>query len=126
PDAYHFAFVLRDGGQNVDGQTGRVRHIHRDEVGGRLHQARDEMYVSGETVQFGNNERGSGSLALRDRGGQLRAVAVALARFDLGELGLDGCRLSLEVPGDGCTLGVQTEPAFSLAGSRYPVVGDVG
>lgn len=58
-----------------------------------------------------------------DRGSKLWAVRVTFTRFDLGIFGdkFSICRLR-EIPVDGCTLGVKTEPAFALTGRGDPIV----
>lgn len=56
----------------------------------RLHEAGDEMDVAGQPVKLGDHKRGLLASTEFDGFEQLGPVAVPLAGFDLGELGMQG------------------------------------
>lgn len=53
--ADHLAHVRRSP-QNVDGEAVGMRHVTGDKVGGRLHQAGDEVYIAGQAVEFRDDQ----------------------------------------------------------------------
>ena len=56
--ADRFTFVLRDGGQDVDGELVGVRVIDGDELDAAVHQRGDEGEVAGQPVELGDDELG--------------------------------------------------------------------
>jgi hypothetical protein len=47
--------MLCHGGENVNGELVRIRHIDRLELDATFHQVRNEGDVTGKTIQFGND-----------------------------------------------------------------------
>ena len=79
------------------------------------------MYIAGETVQPGNDERGFLTAAFRKGGGELGPVGMSLAALDLLELGEQGS--AVREPGDGGALGFESKAALALAFGRNPIIG---
>ena len=119
----HLAFMLGDGGKDVDGEPIGGRHIDRDKIHAALHQVGDEGNVAREPVEAGN-EQGRAALTAFGKGGmELRAVGVAASALDLGEGGGKGLPLS-KVTRDAIALRVEAEAADALAVGRNPVIRD--
>ncbi len=79
--------MLSHGGQYVNGELGRGRHVAGDEVGAVLHQGGDESYVAGKAVEAGDKQHGAALAALGEGGEELGPVGVPAPALDLGELG---------------------------------------
>jgi len=77
-----FSLMLSEGGQQMDHELIRMRIIGRDEINAAFHKAADKMYVAGESVELGDDQRTLGLFCRRDGCGKLRAI-LALAAFDL-------------------------------------------
>jgi hypothetical protein len=78
------AFMLSDGGQNVNGQPVGFGHVHSHEFYTAFHQPADEMDVARQPVELGDQQRRLVLAAGFERGG-LRAVILSAA-LDLGKL----------------------------------------
>ena len=117
--------MLSEDGHHLQHGLIRVRVVAADELHAALHQARDEVDVTRQAVQFRDHERGFLSPALLQGGLQLRVVGVLLPAFDFGEFGQQLASRS-EVTGDGGALHVHPQAARPLAVGRNPVISDVG
>jgi len=60
--------VFGKSGHYVNSETIRLWHVDRYEVDTRLHQARNEMNVRRQAVQFGDEKRGAEPVAFGDGG----------------------------------------------------------
>jgi hypothetical protein len=69
----------------MDGEAIGLRIIGGCEFDPGLHQIRDESYVPGQAVEFGDQKRGPVYSASGKGFSELRAVATTAA-FDLGKL----------------------------------------
>jgi hypothetical protein len=78
--------MLGDGGEDMDGQAVRLRHVDRDELRPALHQVRDESDVACQPIELSNAEDRFVLPTSRERGRELRAI-VSLAALDLDEGG---------------------------------------
>ena len=68
----HLPLVLGAGGENMNREPVRGRHVHAHEAGSALHQVRYESDVAGEPVKAGDKKHGVALAAFLQRG---RAVA---------------------------------------------------
>jgi hypothetical protein len=84
-----------------------VRHVSSDEVHPCLNQARDEVDVTSQTVNFGEQQRGTCLLAQLKRCTKLGATVkrvTTLTSLNLGEALYDRFIASCEVSLNGLTL----------------------
>ena len=86
PRRDHFPLMLGNGRENMQGQPGRMRVVHGDELDAGIHQRGNEGQISREAIQLGDDQPRLALAAEGQRSLKLRAV-VALAGLDLGELG---------------------------------------
>jgi hypothetical protein len=75
-----------DRGEDVDREAVRLRKVDGGELDAGLHQPGYEVDVAGETVEFGDDERGAERAARLERSGELRPIRP-LAGLDLGSFG---------------------------------------
>lgn len=119
----HFALVFGKGRHDVQNEAGGVRHVHREKIGFRLHQRRDERDRPRKSVELGDEQDCLLALTRRQCVAQLWPVALA-ARFNLDELSDHvGGPANQKLP-DGFLLGFETETGAALTIRRDPVVGD--
>ena len=113
--------MLRDGGEDMDGEAVRGRHVHRDEIHAALHQVRNEGDIARQAVEAGNHQHGAALAALGQRRVKLRAIAVPAPAFNLGERGGELAAAG-DVAGDHLALRLQTEAACTLPIGGDPVI----
>ena len=66
----------------MDREPVRRRHVARDKVDFRLHQAGDKVHVPRESIELRDQQRGLGPAGVRDRISELGPVVFA-ATLDL-------------------------------------------
>ena len=76
--------MLCHGRKNMDGQLVRVRVIYGDEFDAQLHQRRDESEITGQPIQFRNDQLGLELAAGVEGFNQFWPIAV-FATFYLDE-----------------------------------------
>jgi len=108
PRTDYFALVLGDRGQDVDGQLVRVRVIDRDELYAGIHQRRDECQITGQAIEFGNDQLSHLLLADRKRLLQFWPVVV-LTALDLGELPDEVPPTAVEIVKDRLSLSLKAQ-----------------
>jgi hypothetical protein len=84
----HLAFVLGEGGHDVQNQPAGMGHIDGHKIRRALHQVGDEGDVAGETIQFGDQQGRLVPAARLQGERELRSVVLG-AGLDLDELGDD-------------------------------------
>jgi len=60
-----------------------VRHIDRDELDAGLLQAQQEVRITGQPIELGDDQRGPVGLAGLEGFGQRSAIAIVLAALNL-------------------------------------------
>jgi hypothetical protein len=92
--------------QDVNGQPGGLREIHGHELNRAVQQAGNEMHVTGQTVQLGDDERGLPLLAGGQGRRQFRAIRP-LPAFDFGIFPDQLPRAAVQILADGPFLSFQ-------------------
>ena len=72
--------MLGKDGQHVDHQLIGVRIVRSDEIDATFHEAGDEMDVSGQTIEFRNDQGCLGLLSSCDGSRKLAAPPLAIRR----------------------------------------------
>ena len=115
--------MFSHGGEEVQGQTVRLRHVHGHELDAAFHQIRDKGDGAGQAVQLGNHQHSPFLAAQGERCSELGPVVLPAA-FHLHELaqkllaGSVGCYSA--------ALRVQPEAALTLPFRGDAIVGDEG
>jgi hypothetical protein len=115
--------VLGDCGQVMDGEPVRLWKVRGYEIHTRLHQARNEVDVTSEPIELGDDELCSAEPARRERCGKLRPIRP-LAGLNLREFGDDAPIAAVKVVANGLLLRFQAEPGTALAFGRNSIVSD--
>ena len=110
----HLSFMLRDGGDDVNREAVRGRHIDDQKVHAGLHEVGDESDIARKTIQARDNERRTLFAASVERRKQLWAVGVLAPAFDFREL-RQRIRGRADVAGDG---GCASRPKRKRPGGR--------
>jgi hypothetical protein len=113
--------MLSHGGQNVHRQAVGLGEVNRGELDPAFHQVGDEGDVTGQAIQFGDDQGCAMQTAQAQRLGQLRPVVALAALHHLGHE-LPGA--TVEVGPHGLLLGLEPKAGAPLLGGADPVVGD--
>jgi hypothetical protein len=98
-----------------------------DERHSLRHQPRNEMYVAGEAIELGDNDRTFRLAGLRKRAAELWTAVKsvgALSGLDLNMLADELDRFGLGEALNGGFLGLDPQSALALSGRGNPVVSD--
>ena len=96
----HLALSLGDDGHDVDRQLVRFRHVGSYEVDASLLQTGEEVNVTGQSIELGDDQRRRGAPRMGDRLRKLRTIgplapteAECMRRSPSwgNELGVDSC-----------------------------------
>lgn len=115
--------VLRDGRQDVDGEAIRVRIVAADKVHAGFHERRGKRHVTGQSVEFRNQERCPTAFCVAQCLVEFRPV-FALTGFDFDVL-TDKYPVTLpdEIT-NSSLLSIETQSRPPLSLSADPVVPD--
>lgn len=119
----HRPLVFGHGGEDVNREPGRFRHIDRPEVHPAFHQVRDERHRAGKPVELGDQQRCLFAAAEIERPAKLGTIRP-LAAFDLGEVARERPADPGKIPENCFALGVESEPGAPLSVGRNAVIGD--
>jgi len=115
--------MFRHGGENMNREPGRLRHIDRPEVHPAFHQVRDERHRPGKPVELGDQQRCLFAAAEIKRPAKLGTIRP-LAAFDLGEVARERPADPGKIPGNCLALGVESEAGTALPVGGNAVIGD--
>jgi hypothetical protein len=119
PLANQSGFMLRESGQDMNGQPVRQREIDRFERDVSVQKAGNEGHIPSKPVQLSNHECGFMDAAICQSGGKLRTVTTTPA-FDFRELADEFC--AVQVGLDRLLLSLNPQPATALADGADPVI----
>lgn len=120
--ANDLAFVLGDGRHNMQHEAASMRHVHGDKIHVPIHETRYKRHGARQSVQLGDQQRRSGSLANREGFEQLRPIVLAAA-LDLHELHDDGGQTGDEELADSIALGFEPKPRSALLVRAHSIIG---
>src|SRR6266852_2392835 len=106
--------MLSECGQHVQHELVGMRTIGRDEIDAAFHKTGDEMDVSSEAIEFGNDQGCPGLLGSGD-GSRKPGPIGSPAALDFAELPNQFARVTGKMPEDRLALGVQAKAAPPLA-----------
>jgi hypothetical protein len=105
--------MFRDGGQYMDSEPVRLRHIDGDEFHVAVHQIGDESYIARKPVQTGDDKDCPALAAFGQGGEQLRPIRVFLSALDFNELRSDMSTVP-DISTDGFALRIHAKAGDSL------------
>jgi len=105
---YALSLVLGNGGKYADSERIELGHVEGTYRNARVFELKAKLYVSGEAVKLGYNQRAPSLATVSHRGGKHRAGAF-LTRLDLDKLFAIEPSVS-----DSKALTIKTEPRLAL------------
>jgi len=115
--------VFGHGGEDVDREPGRLRHIDGPELYPTFHEIRDKGHRPGEPVELGDQEGCLLPAAEIERPAKLGAIRPPAA-LDFGKLARELAADPGEIPGNCLALRVQSKPRAALPIRGNTMVGD--
>lgn len=114
----HGPLVFGHGGEDVDREPGRLRHIDGQKLHPTFHEIRNKGHRPGQSVELGDQEGCLFPAAKIERPAKLGAIRSPAA-LDFGKLARELATDPGEIPGNRLTLCVQSE-----AGAALPIRGN--
>ena len=111
------------GGEYVDREPGRLRHIDGQELDPAFHEVRDKGHRPGEPVELGDQEGCLLPAAEIERPAELRTIRPPAA-LDFGKLPREIAADPGEVSGNRLALCVQSKPGATLPIRGNSVIGN--
>src|ERR1017187_4054533 len=108
----HLALMLRNCGQDVNGETVGGRHIDRYELAVTVHQSGDEMDITGKSVELCDDQSCLLQAAFSQSGHQLWSIRFTTT-LDFDIFGNDRAAIG-NIAGNGFPLGIHAQAEDAL------------
>lgn len=119
----HDPLVFSHGGEDVDREPGRLRHIDCEELHPAFHEVRNKGHRPGQPVELGDQESCPLPAAEIERPSELGAICPPAA-LDFGKLARELAADPGKMPGNRLTLRIQSEAGAPLPIRGNTVIGD--